>query len=187
MYNGSGSPVEGNVSGFGPIIDGGSPSTDFRTPLITWAETQLIGAEAALATGNAGLAQQYLDAVRANRTFGTFQGAPVTFPALGSVPATLQNIIEEKYVTLYLNPEVWNDYKRTCLPALAPAPPANSDVPGGSPVPGRMPYGQTEVNANPNTPTTNSVGVAVTSTGLNPNDPAACPVLNYASSTPLAN
>ena len=184
--NGNGSPA-GAYSGFNEIIDGVNGTADFRTPMITWAETQLIGAEAALAAGNTGLAQQYLDAVRANRTFGVYGGVQVTFPALGSVPATLQSVMEEKYVTLFLNPEVWNDYKRTCLPALAPAPPANSTTPGTSPIPGRIPYGQTEINANPNTPTTNSGGFAVTPTGQNPNDPNPCPVLDYISSTPLAN
>ncbi len=184
--NGNGSPA-GNHSGFNEIIDGINGAGDFRTPMITWAETQLIGAEAALATGNAGLAQQYLDAVRANRTYGVYAGSQVTFPALGSVPATLQNIMEEKYVTLFLNPEVWSDHKRTCLPALAPAAPANSTTPGSSPIPGRIPYGQTEINANPNTPATNSAGFPVTPTGQNPNDPNACPVLNYTSSSPLAN
>jgi starch-binding outer membrane protein, SusD/RagB family len=184
--NGNGS-ANGNYSGFGPIMDGGTEPADFRTPMITWAETQLIGAEAALATSNPGLAQQYLDAVRANRTFGSYNGTRVTFPALGSVPATLQSVMEEKYVTLFLNPEVWNDYKRTCLPALAPAAPANSTTPGTSPIPGRIPYGQTEINANPNTPGTNSAGAPVTPTGQNPNDPTPCPVLNYTSSSPLAN
>ncbi|HET8624487.1 MAG TPA: SusD/RagB family nutrient-binding outer membrane lipoprotein, partial [Gemmatimonadales bacterium] len=171
--NGNGSPA-GNYSGLGAIIDGVSGAGDFRTPMITWAETQLIGAEAALATGNAGLAQQYLDAARANRSFGSIGGLAVTFPALGSVPANLQNIMEEKYVTLFLNPEVWSDHKRTCLPSLAPAAPPNSTTPATSPIPARIPYGQTEINANPNTPTTNSAGIAVTPTGQNPNDPTAC-------------
>jgi hypothetical protein len=178
--NGNGSP-SGTYSGFTEIIDGATGSGAFRTPMITWAETQLIGAEAALATGNAGLAQQDLDAVRANRTFGSYNGVPVTFSALGSVPATLQNIMEEKYVTLFLNPEVWNDYKRTCLPALAPAPGSTtSTTPGGAPVPGRLPYGISEINANPNTPNVSPVG-------RNPNDPNPCPVLNYSSSVPLGN
>ncbi len=184
--NGNGSPA-GNYSNFTEIIDGATGTGAFRTPMITWAETQLIGAEAALATGNAGLAQQYLDAVRANRSFGSYNGTRITFPALGSVPANLQNIMEEKYVTLFLNPEVWNDYKRTCLPALAPAAAANSTTPGTNPIPGRIPYGQTEINANPNTPSSNSAGIPVTPTGQNPNDPNPCPVLNYTSSTPLAN
>jgi hypothetical protein len=43
-----------------------------------------------------------------------------------------------------------------------------------------MPYGITEINANPNTPN-------VSPTGQNPNDPNPCPALNYTSSTPLGN
>jgi hypothetical protein len=178
VYNGT--APGGNYSGF-TFIDpfAGAPG-DFRHPVITWAETQLIGAEAAFHAGGQAAAQPYLDAVRANRVYGSTGGQPVTFPALGPVPATLQNIMEEKYVTLFLNMEVWNDYKRTCLPALAPAPPAGSDVPGTSPVPGRMPYGLTETNANPNMP-------VVSPTGQNANDPNPCPVLDYSTSTPLGN
>lgn len=36
------------------------------------------------------------------------------------------------------------------------------------------------MNTNPNTPKTSSAG-------LNPNQPNACPVLNYVNSSPLAN
>jgi hypothetical protein len=102
------------------------------------------------------------------------------FPAVGSAPATLQNILEEKYEGEFLNIEAWNDYKRTCLPSLASAPPVGSTAPGTGPIAGRMPYGITEINANPNTPN-------VSPTGRNANDPNPCPVLNYTSSTPLAN
>lgn len=174
-----GDGAAGAYSGF-TFIDGVASPGDFRHPIITWAETQLIGAEAAFQTGGQAAAQPYLDAARANRVYGSTGGAPVTFPPLGSVPATLQNIMEEKYVTLFLNMEVWSDYKRTCLPSLAPPPLAGTTVPGSSPVPGRLPYGLTEINANPNTP-------SVPPTGQNPNDPNACPVLNYTSSSPLAN
>jgi hypothetical protein len=76
--------------------------------------------------------------------------------------------------------EVWNDYKRTCLPSLAPTPPLGSKLPGTSPIPGRLPYGITEINANPHTPN-------VPPTGFNANDPNQCPVLNYSTSSPLAN
>ncbi len=187
IYNGNGSPA-GNYASFGPFIDGASGAGDFRNPEITYAETQLIWAEAALAGGDAGTAQTHLDNARKNRHYGSLGGAPVTFgdaPALGAAyPATLSNIIEEKYLALFLNPEVWNDYKRTCLPSLAPS---GTTVPGGSPIPGRIPYGLSEINANPNTPTTSSAGAPITSVGQNPNNPTACPVLNYTSSTPLAN
>jgi hypothetical protein len=164
--------------------------SDFRQPELTYAETQLIGAEAAFVTGDVGLAQTYLNNARTNRRFGSLGGAPVTFGnAPGALTATLPNIMEEKYTTLFLNPEVWNDYKRTCLPSLAPAP--TSSAPGSGPrttaIAGRLPYGQDEAAANPNLPTTNSVGTPITSVSRNPNDPNECPALNYTSSTPLAN
>ena len=191
-----------SFSDFGPFIDGSSEPGDFRQPEITYAETQLIMAEAqwhincpaCAATTVVAQAQPFLDAARANRAYGATGGATVTFPALpnanapNALPATLQNIIEEKYVTLFLNPEVWNDYKRTCLPSLAPAPASvTATTPGTAPIPGRLPYGQTEINANPNVPTTSSAGVTITSVSLNPNQPTACPVLDYTSSSPLAN
>jgi len=182
IYNGAGNPV-GEFSLFGPYIDGATAPGDWRTPEITFRETQLIGAEAAFQTGGAGAAQPFLDAARANRTYGTFAGAVVDFGAApGSLPATLQNIIEEKYTALYLNPEVWNDYKRTCFPSLAPAPSvAAGTTPRGTPIVGRLPYGLTELNANgANAP-------PVTTQSRNRNDPNACPVLNYVNSTPLAN
>jgi starch-binding outer membrane protein, SusD/RagB family len=188
IYNGSGSPAGaggagdpgGSFANFN-FIDNNIDPGDMRMPIITYAETQLIGAEAAFQTGGQGAAQPFLDAARANRSYGARGSTPVTLTPLGSVPATLQNVMEEKYVTLFLNIEAWNDYKRTCLPALAPAPASTgSTVPGSSPVPGRLPYGISEINANPHTPN-------VSPTGRNANDPNPCPVLNYTSSVPLAN
>jgi hypothetical protein len=188
VYNGSGSPAgSGGATDDGAdyslfnFIDSNTDPGDVRMPVITYAETQLIGAEAAFQTGGQGAAQPYLDAARANRSFGARGTAPIVFDPLPSVPATLQNIMEEKYVSLFLNIEAWNDYKRTCLPSLAPAPAAlGSPTPGSNPVPGRLPYGITEINANPNTPNVSPVG-------RNPNDPNPCPVLNYTSSAPLGN
>jgi hypothetical protein len=188
VYSGTGSPAGAG----GPADDGGDYSLfnfidsnvdagDVRMPVITYAETQLIGAEAAFQTGGAGAAQPFLDAARANRSYGSRAGAPITFTPLAPVPATLENIMEEKYVTLFLNIEAWNDYKRTCLPALASAPASlTSPTPRADPIPGRLPYGISEVNANPNTPN-------VSPTGRNANDPNPCPGLNYTSSVPLAN
>ena len=114
----------------------------------------------------------FLDAARTNRryAFATFGTAP------GHLEASLRNIIEEKYVTLFLNPEIWNDWKRTCLPSLAPAP-------GATAIPSRLAYSDHGAN----TPTVSSVGVPITSTSRNPNQPAACPSLNYTNSEPLAN
>jgi hypothetical protein len=180
VYNGNGIPV-GEFSFFNTFWDGATPPGDFRQPELTYTETQLIGAEAALQSGNAALAQTYFDAARANRPYGSTGGQIQVFPAEGTTPVTLQKIIEEKYVRLFLNPEVFNDYKRTCFPSLAPAPPAaGGTAPRATPIPGRIPYGLQELNANPNAP-------AVASNGRNPNDPTPCPVLNYVSSSPLGN
>jgi hypothetical protein len=187
IYNGSGSAT-GTYSDFAPAMNGSAATAGLagiRIPAITYAENQLIGAEAAFSSGGgAAAAQPFLDAARANRSWGT-----QAFPALGSIPATLENIMEEKYTTLFLNPEVWSDYKRTCLPALAPAPTvAGTNVtPRAVPIPGRLPYGQSEAQSNPNVPTTSSTGVAITPISRNPNDPNACDALNYTSTTPLAN
>jgi hypothetical protein len=195
IYNGNGSPASA-YSFFASAFDGATGPGDFRMPELSYAETQLILAEATwhvscaacAPTTVVGAAQPFLDNARRNRHYGMTGGAPVIFgDAPGTLPATLQNIMEEKYVTLFLNPEVWNDWKRTCLPSLAPTPPAGSTKPGTSPIPGRLPYGLTEINANSNTPGTSSAGVPVTSVSRNPNQPAACPVLNYTSSNPLAN
>jgi starch-binding outer membrane protein, SusD/RagB family len=173
---GATAPAYSQFNFINPNVDAG----DFRPPEVTYEETQLIGAEAAFQTGGQGAAQPFLDAARANRGYGARGATENLFPPLGSAPATLQNIMEEKYVAEFLNIEAWNDWKRTCLPALAPAPPVGSDVPGTTPIAGRMPYGISEINANPNTPN-------VSPTGRNANDPNPCPVLNYTSSAPLAN
>ena len=143
---------------------------NFRQPLITWEENQLILAEAKLMTQSIAAAQAHLDAVRAQ--YG-----------LLPVPATLENIMLEKYVALFQNIEVWNDYKRTCFPNLTPVPDADFGHGFGDEIPGRLFYGSTEMNANPNTPSVaeqlQNGGVAGGRPGVggfrNPNDPNACP------------
>jgi hypothetical protein len=127
-------------------------SGTFRHPILTWVENQLILAEAAFQTSGAAAAQPYLDAVRAS-------------VGLASTPATLQSIIEEKYVALYMSIEVWSDWKRTCLPHLTPAV-------GQTTIPARVFYGSSEENSNPHTP---SAATQLATNGFrNTNDPVAC-------------
>ena len=106
----------------------------FRQPIVTWAENQLIIAEAAFKLGQTGVALQALNTERTDAGLS----------AVGS--ATLADIMAEKYVALFQNAEVWNDWKRTCLPALTPA----QGTVGG--IPGRILYAQSERNTNPNVP-----------------------------------
>ena len=165
-------------SGFNLFNFGGS----FYSPAVTFAETWLIVAEAALQTGNNALATTALNKVRSNETYGAdvldgFHNCSpeCAFAAQPAEPATLQNIIEEKYIDLFATPEVYNDYKRTCFPWLAAAPASPSSVVTRANIPGRLPYGLTSIDADPNTP---SVGP----TALNANQPSACPTLTYSSS-----
>jgi hypothetical protein len=139
-----------------PIAGSRRDVDNFRQPIVTWEENQLILAETnyQLAGGGAAgiaVAQPFLDAVR---------GAH----GKASRPATLQAIMEEKYISLFQNIEVWSDWRRTCLPALQPAL-------GRPAVPGRLPYGQTEEQTNPNAPPSSQQNLF---TVRNPNDPSGC-------------
>ena len=132
-------------------LTGTRNSDTFRQPIVTWEENQLILAETNFKLAGAAAAQPYLDAVR------TARGKTI-------VPATLQSIMEEKYIALFQNIEVWNDWKRTCLPTLTPAL-------GKTRIPGRLYYGQTEEQTNPNTPPSSDQNLF---TVRNPNDPNPC-------------
>jgi hypothetical protein len=88
-------------------------ASDFRQPILTFAENQLIRAEAQYKTGVEPAALATLNAYRVSIGLtpkGALAGA-----------ALLTAIMEEKYVALFQNTEVWNDYRRTCYPNLTPA------------------------------------------------------------------
>jgi hypothetical protein len=139
-----------------PIAGSERDVDDFRQPIVTWEENQLILAEANYQLGGGGAAgiaaaQPFLDAVRA-----AHGKAPK--------PATLQAIMEEKYISMFQTIEVWSDWRRTCFPRLTPA--LNRSA-----IPGRLPYGQTEAQTNPdNIPLTDENLFTV----RNPNDPNGC-------------
>jgi hypothetical protein len=148
---------ENELGGYGgfDVTTGTTPGNQI-SPL-TWEETQLILAEAnyqIAGGGAAGIAaaQPFLDAVRS--AHGKL-----------SVPATLQAVVEEKYISMFQTIEPWNDWKRTCLPTLTPAL-------GRPAIPGRLYYGQTEEQTNPNnTPPSSEQNLF---TVRNDNDPNGC-------------
>lgn len=125
-------------------------SPSFSQPIVTYDENLLIWAEAAYRTGDQTTALAKLNQERAN--YGL---APVAL----SGAALLQEIMLEKYIALFQNLEVWNDWKRTCIPDVTPAL-------GAAIVPARLLYPTDERNTNPNIP-------AVSEQPLrNANDPA---------------
>jgi starch-binding outer membrane protein, SusD/RagB family len=115
---------------------------DAPMPIVTWAESKLIEAEAAYRAtpGAAGetVARAALNAVR----------AATPMPAIANTvtgPALLTAIMEEKYVATFRTLESWNDYKRTCYPNITP-------TGGKTNVVVRLPYGSQERSTNPNVP-----------------------------------
>jgi hypothetical protein len=137
-------------------LQGTRATPDFRQPYVTWEENQMILAEASFALSGAGAAQPFVDALRAS-------------VGLPSIPvSSLNTIMEEKYIALFQNIEVFNDYKRTCYPPITPV--ANPSFNGL--VPGRLFYAQGETNVNPNAP---NVAQQLGTNGFrNDNDPAPC-------------
>src|SRR5207245_9696140 len=98
------------------LCPGASSSGSFLQPLVTYQENELIQAEAystaANPSGNDGTALTHLNNARAVPGLSALAG--ITGVAL------LDSIMTEKYVALFQNIETWNDYRRTCIPALAP-------------------------------------------------------------------
>jgi starch-binding outer membrane protein, SusD/RagB family len=131
-------------------FDGARTGPAFRQPIVTAAENNLIIAESAFRLGQTGVA---LAALNAERT-------DAGLPSVGST--TLADIMSEKYIAMFQNTEVWNDWKRTCLPALTPA----QGTTGG--IPERLLYAQAERNTNKNIPLPSEQPVR------NWNDPTGC-------------
>ena len=125
----------------------------FRQPLVTWRENQLIIAEAAYQTGDQVTALTALNAVRSD--------AGLTPVALSGA-ALLAEIMTQKWIEDFQKVETFQDYNRTCLPRLTPAP-------GATAIPGRYLYPSNERNSNPNIPAPSQQPVR------NQNDPNACP------------
>ena len=155
----SGTSVYRGANQFGQPV-GGAPSSEvgaarrtagYRQPFVTWAENQLIMAEAKFKLGDA-TAINHLNAVRASVGLAALPG-----------PITLTDIMTEKWIVMFQNIEAWNDYKRTCIPVLTPggAPPAAA-------IPGRIHYGSAERLNNPNIP------VPAQQPARNWNDPTPC-------------
>lgn len=126
----------------------------FRQPLITWAENQLILAETNFRLGAPDVARTHLNNVRAS----------VGLAPLGAV--TLEDIALEKYIVMFQNIEVWNDWKRNCYPRLVPG---GANFTPAAEIPGRTLYGNAERNANPNIP------LPAQQPARNWNDPNTCP------------
>jgi hypothetical protein len=141
----------------------------FLQPLATYQENELILAEAystaANPPGNDGTALTHLNSARAVPGLSALAG--ITGVAL------LDSIMTEKYVALFQNIETWNDYRRTCIPALVPFNTGSANPIWRGKIPGRLYYSGSEGNVNKNIP---APGTQLATNGFrNPNNPADCP------------
>ena len=132
---------------------------EFRQPIITAAENNLLLAEAQSRLGQDGPALTALNQGKAASAAST----GVTVPAAGALTgaALLNEIKVEEWISLFQNIESWSAYKRNCAPRLTPA--SNfTDIPG------RLLYGLGERNANTNIPAPSA------QPARNKNDPKPC-------------
>ena len=121
--------------------------------LMTYVEQKFIEAEVYLRTGQQALADEAFElAVKAS-----LQKYNVSDPEWEAVHAeienvSLQQIIEAKYVALFLNPEVFSDFRRTGFPQLTPYQGSTSGTETPQ-IPRRFIYPQVEmIHNSPNVP-----------------------------------
>lgn len=158
QYRGS-SPGEADQSA-SILSESGAGSPDWENPIASCTENSLILAEVAHRQNQLGQAREHL--VRGVECEEDLYGLDVPLPDVAALSGTalLSEIMFQKYAAQFLNIEVWNDYKRTCLPDLTGF--ENREIPG------RLLYGQNERETNPNVPTPDQ------QPRRNQNDPAAC-------------
>jgi hypothetical protein len=138
-------------------------TSDFNNPIVSCTETQFIIAEAQAALGDdAAAIAAAKDALTCQELFW---GVDLTslkdsFDGL-SGNALFAAIMQQKFVSVFMNPEIWADYKRTCLPVRLPTAPATE-------IPGRFIYAQQERQTNDNIPAPDAAP------DRNDNDPNPC-------------
>jgi len=146
---------EGISPGQTVILDSTSTFAVTRTtptPIVTFAEDQMLIAEVQYRAGSPALARATLDAYRSTLSL------PVLPPLAGT--SLLEAILREKYIHGFYNLEAWNDYLRTCYPDFTLPPNASLSY-----MPARLPVALGEQSTNPNVPLQESGNPG------NPNDP----------------
>lgn len=125
--------------------NGGIAQPGSRLTLLSFAEQKFIEAEVYFRNNmHAEAAAAYNQAVIASLDMYSARNA--TWEALYATKeqVSLEDIIHGKYVALFLNPEVWTDWRRTGLPQLSPASSnQNDDL-----IPRRFLYPNSEVMGN---------------------------------------
>lgn len=120
-------------------------AADWDMDLVTWYENQFIIAECLYATGDEAGALNTLNNVIQPGLEAKWGLEPNTLPRYSDLTGVdlLEAIMLEKYIAMFLNVQIWSDWKRTAFPILP-------ETPLGRRIPRRMLYPQDEINTNPN-------------------------------------
>lgn len=120
---------------------------DRNYPLATYTEQKFMEAEALMKTGGDAAAIHDAFVAGIQSSFDELGLDATDYLAAidpGEGNVTMEDIMTQKYIALYTQPEVYNDWRRTEIPTLTP----NS----GSTIPYRFPYPASELTLNLNTP-----------------------------------
>jgi hypothetical protein len=132
---------------------------NFNEDLISYRETQFIIAEANFRLNAGGTSVGYdamLNGIRASFfKFGLSEVEYLSFINSGIIPSvdnlTLEDIMIQKHIAMFLQPESYSDYRRTGLPTLFPV--------SGSNIPVRWNYSANEYQFNSSAPSASSVDI----------------------------
>ncbi len=125
----------------------GSPNSP--VPLMTYYELKFIEAEAQFQKGNKdAAAAAYNEGVKANLAYVLDNDAYAASVEKTASNITLEDIMTQKYIALFLRSESWTDWRRTGIPDLTAA---SGNVTGGK-IPRALVYPSKEIRYNSNTP-----------------------------------
>lgn len=134
---------DGNASRLGDFISTEGASVT----LASYTEQKFMKAEIHFQMGRTALAQQAFEQAMESslRDFGVYD-AQWLDSFLNNQSLDLQTIMEQKYIALFMQPQVWTDWRRNGYPVLQPA----AENHTGDLIPRRFPYPQNEYEYNRN-------------------------------------
>ena len=140
---------------------------NFLQELISYREMQFIIAEAdqRISGGTQTGYDAYLEGIRASfarlglgdTAFETYIAQNDINPGVGNL--SLETIMTQKYIAMFLQPEVYSDWRRTGFPTLSPV--------SGTAIPVRWNYPATELLFNTNAPAEGAVDIFTNRVGWN--------------------
>lgn len=140
-----------------PTFDSSHPylTPNQRVDLVTYRELQFIIAETSTAPAEQytafqnGIKASFEELGLGDAEYDTYFAQPAVGAGAGNL--TMENIMTQKYIGMFVQAEAWNDWKRTGIPALTAVPESTSNV-----IPRRFFYPENEYLFNENAPARDS-------------------------------